>query len=337
VTNRVVKMGEICELRRDFVSPGDVQLARYVALEHLDSGRTNIRNWEDSPKVRSTKSRFEAGDVLYGKLRPYLRKAGLAEWPGVCSTEVLVLCARSGRCDPGFLAFLLQSKDFVAHAISHTSGVNHPRVSWMSIEDFEFEAPPLLEQREIARTLSKIQEAIDVQTRILATLRELKSGSMAKLFRHRNWLEVTLAEVAKVGNGSTPNRNEPRYWIGGSIPWLTSGKVHEGIIEFADEFVTEVARTECHLPFVPASSVVVAITGQGKTLGNAAIVKFETCVNQHLAYITVNSDRLLPEFLLAVLQSRYDDSRSWSGGRHDKGRSDLRLPEGCADSCSLSG
>lgn len=134
--------------------------------------------------------------------------------------------------------------------------------------------------------------------------------------RSDTWPEVPLGQIAKIGNGSTPRRDEPRYWEGGTFPWLTSGKVHDGIIRSADEFVTDAARNECHLPVVPASSIVVAITGQGKTLGNAALVTFETCVNQHLAYITIESDKLLPEFLLAFLQSRYDELRAagQSGG-----------------------
>jgi type I restriction enzyme S subunit len=83
---------------------------------------------------------------------------------------------------------------------------------------------------------------------------------------------VRLGDIAKIGNGSTPKRTNEAYWEGGHIPWITSTKIHEVIISRADEFVTETAFRECHLPLVPRKSIVVAITGQGKTLGNAALL-----------------------------------------------------------------
>lgn len=188
------------------------------------------------------------------------------------------------------------------------------------------------EQREIAAVLSKIQKAAEVQEKIVCTLEELKAATMAKLFREglrgeplkqteigeipKSWEIIQLGKIAKIGNGSTPKRDKPAYWENGNIPWLTSAKIHESVIESADEFVTEIARGECHLPLVRKHSIVVAITGQGKTLGNAAIVTFDTCVSQHLAYIQFETDEVLPEFVLFFLQGRYRDLRqvSQSGG-----------------------
>jgi len=127
-----------------------------------------------------------------------------------------------------------------------------------------------------------------------------------------HWEVVRLGEVAKIGNGSTPKRTNPAYWKSGTVPWLTSGKVHERIIRQADEFVTQLAREECHLPLVRKGSIVVAITGQGKTLGNAALVTFDTCVNQHLAYVQFRVPGIVPEFVLAFLQRQYEDLRQAS-------------------------
>lgn len=125
-----------------------------------------------------------------------------------------------------------------------------------------------------------------------------------------------VGDVARVGNGSTPSRKNEAYWKGGTIPWITSKSVHEVFIRNAGEFVTDLAKRECHLPTVPRSSIVVAITGQGKTLGNAAIVELDTCINQHLAYIDVQDAQVVPEYLLAFMRTRYKDLRqvAMSGG-----------------------
>src|SRR5262245_30954734 len=84
-------LGDIADLRRELEQPSSEGINRYVGLEHLDSGRTRIRRWASDGGLLSTKSRFYPGDILYGKLRPYLDKAAVAEWPGVCSTDILPL------------------------------------------------------------------------------------------------------------------------------------------------------------------------------------------------------------------------------------------------------
>ena len=123
---------------------------------------------------------------------------------------------------------------------------------------------------------------------------------------------VTLGSLAKVGNGSTPKRDNEGYWQGGTIPWLNSATIHKRFITEADQFVTDLAVKKCHLPRVKPGSLLVAITGQGKTLGNTALVSFETCINQHLAYAQFTTSRVVPQFVLWFMQTRYDHLRSIS-------------------------
>lgn len=88
---RVVRLEEVVGLRKGTVSPLEVPQARYVGLEHIDSGEITIRRFGYATDVKSAKAVFHPGDILYGKLRPYLEKAALAQWTGVCSTDILVL------------------------------------------------------------------------------------------------------------------------------------------------------------------------------------------------------------------------------------------------------
>jgi type I restriction enzyme, S subunit len=171
-----------------------------------------------------------------------------------------------------------------------------------------------------------VQRAIEQQERLHASIVELKKALLHQLFTqglHRepqkrtelgplpqSWDVVPLGDLAKVGNGSTPKRDNKSYWRGGTIPWLNSTKIHERFISNADQFVTNLALKECHLPQVKANSLLIAITGQGKTLGNCAIVLFETCINQHLAYVHFTSEAIIPEFALWFMQTRYDHLRS---------------------------
>jgi type I restriction enzyme S subunit len=88
--------------------------------------------------------------------------------------------------------------------------------------------------------------------------------------------------------------------------------VNRNFINSADQFVTQVALRECHLPKVPAGSILVAITGQGKTRGMSAILGFEATINQHIAFITLRVPVALPEFIHLALSAAYRQLRALS-------------------------
>ncbi len=237
-------------------------------------------------------------------------------------------------------------KDFLFYSLRHqmsrirenARGSTMKHVTRKTFLATRISLPPLAEQQAIAHALRTVQRAKEATEKIIGATRQLKQSLMHYLFSYGpvpfykadsvtinkteignlpdHWRIALLGDESSVGNGSTPKRSDTRYWEGGTIPWLTSAKVHDRTINAADEFVTEIARKECHLPLVPKESLVIAITGQGKTLGNAASLKIDACVSQHLAYIKFSTSHLLPEYVLAYLRSRYDElqSVSRSGG-----------------------
>lgn len=135
-----------------------------------------------------------------------------------------------------------------------------------------------------------------------------------------HWEVWRISRFAKVGNGSTPSRSNMGFWSGGNYPWLNSSHVNRGFIDSADQFVTSSALRECHLPKVAAGSVLIAITGQGKTRGTSAVLGFEATINQHIAYITPRVPVVTAKYLhlslvaaYATLRSISDDSGSTKG------------------------
>lgn len=176
-----VKLGQIASLRKDTVHPSAVPGAKYVGLEHIDSGEPTLARWGDAGEVSSTKSRFYPGDVLYGKLRPYLDKAVLAEFEGICSTDILVLQAGSA-VSPDYLSLLLHTPAFVRHATATMTGTNHPRTKWATLRTFEVSLPPVDEQEAVVQLLRGVLNANGIRRRELDLERERKAALLAHLF-----------------------------------------------------------------------------------------------------------------------------------------------------------
>jgi type I restriction enzyme S subunit len=286
----------------------------------VDQGQGYISAWTDEEE------KVYKGPLPLIIFGDHTRALKFVDFPFVIGADgVKLVHPNTQRLDPRFLYYALLSVPI------ESRGYNR---HYHQLVEKKVPVPPLTEQRMITAVLSAGQQAKEQTEAVIGAAKELKKSLMKHLFTYGPvpvaeaekvalketeigqvptcWQAVGLGDVSRIGNGSTPKRTEPRYWQDGTIPWLTSGKVYDGVITKANEYVTEYARRECHLPMVPQGSLLVAITGQGKTLGNSAILAIDACVSQHLAYVTVQDGRVLPEFLLRFLRSRYPELQAAS-------------------------
>lgn len=127
-----------------------------------------------------------------------------------------------------------------------------------------------------------------------------------------HWAMSRIKRFARVGNGSTPSRGKPEYWTENGLPWLNSGSVHQGKITRASRFVTSRALAECHLPQLEPGTVLVAITGQGKTRGTPGVLMIPATINQHMAYIAPRDGVVTGNFLRYSLVAAYAQLRAIS-------------------------
>ncbi|ANE56905.1 restriction endonuclease subunit S [Methylomonas sp. DH-1] len=172
---------DICNKISESYQPTTDGDSVYLGLEHLEKGFPRLIGKGSENEVKSSKSAFKNGDVLFGKLRPYLRKSVLVDFEGVCSTDILVFRNKENAVNE-YLKYLVHTDQFIQHAIKTTAGVQHPRTSWASLKTFKLSLPPKDEQRKIALVLSTIQQAIELQENLINTTQELKKALMQKLF-----------------------------------------------------------------------------------------------------------------------------------------------------------
>lgn len=174
------EVGQLASVSKKRFDPQKGENRRCVELEHISQGDGCLFGTIDSCGQQSMKAVFCKGNVLYGKLRPNLRKSYLCDFDGVCSTEIWVLQAQTSVCCSEYLAQLVQTERFVAAACI-TSGSKMPRADWGYVSEIPFEVPTVPEQNLIAAVLGAADGEIGLLEKKLAALRELKKGLMQKL------------------------------------------------------------------------------------------------------------------------------------------------------------
>ena len=151
-----------------------------VELESLEQGSGQILQIFNSKDQKSIKTKFKAGDVLFGKLRPYLRKYALIKFDGVCTSEIWAL--RAKNVSSLFLFTLIQSGKFF-RAANIQSGSKMPRADWGLVSDTKFSIPrSSKEQQKIANFLSAIDKKIELVTEQLNQARTFKKGLLQQMF-----------------------------------------------------------------------------------------------------------------------------------------------------------
>lgn len=202
-----VALGQVADVDRSSVVPSNIAgSTRYVGLEHVDSGgRIESTATVESEGLKSSKFRFSTDHVLYGKLRPYLRKVSCPEYAGVCSTDIIPI--RPGpRLDRRYLYHWLRTDDIVSLSTSRSSGANLPRLSPKELVKFHIPLPPLPEQKRIAGILDAADGLRAKRRAALAQLDTLLQSTFLDLFgdpvtNPKGWEKCSLGDHGTFKNG----------------------------------------------------------------------------------------------------------------------------------------
>jgi type I restriction enzyme, S subunit len=139
---QVVKLGEIAQEARRGVDPTAIEPdTPYIGLEHMPRRSIALSVWGAARDVQSTKLAFKKGEILFGKIRPYFHKVGIAPLDGVCSTDAIVI----RPCSDEYLSLVLcivSSDEFVRRATQTSQGTKMPRANWDILTSYPVALPP---------------------------------------------------------------------------------------------------------------------------------------------------------------------------------------------------
>lgn len=312
--------------RRSYLPNGE-EMYPYIGLEDIESETGKLRDayerqnqvdtsLDDEEMVKG--NIFKEGDVLFGKLRPYLAKTWIAEFDGICTSEAIPMIP-SNIC-AAFLKYVLLSTNFISRANSLTYGSKMPRSEWKYIRDIKIPMPSRREQAAIAeyldRETSRIDRSIALKKETLALLNEKcqsiimctfpyevklepylsqkdrnKSGIGVfgeKLFNNSQWRQ--LRYLFYVTSGATPKSTNIDYWDG-DIPWITPEDISlldgDYLALDTSRKITEEGYASCGAKKVPRGSIVIT---KRAPIGRLAILGMDACSNQGCFLLTPRID-----------------------------------------------
>ena len=131
------------------------------------------------------------------------------------------------------------------------------------------------------------------------------------------WIKLRIGDVFQVEVGATPSRRKPEYW-NGSVNWVSSGEVRFNHIYSTDERITEAGLANASTNVQPSGTIMLAMIGEGKTRGQAAILEIPAAHNQNTAAILVSETPCNPKYLYYFLQMNYENTRRVGSGNNQK-------------------
>jgi type I restriction enzyme S subunit len=162
------RVGEITQPSVSRITPKQNDNMIYIGLEHIQKDTGKLLYYGKANEVKSLKTVFKKGDLLYGRLRPYLNKVYVSEFDGLCSTDILVF-TKSELISNKYIMYRLLTEDFVRYTSQNMNGVQHPRVSFQTIAIFKIKLPPLPEQQKI---VEETERHFSIADKIEATIEQ---------------------------------------------------------------------------------------------------------------------------------------------------------------------
>jgi type I restriction enzyme S subunit len=174
-------LGEVTDNPRRGIQPEEIKPSTpYIGLEHMPRRCIALSDWGHADTLESNKFEFKRGEIMFGKLRPYFHKVGVAPLDGVCSTDILVVRPKA----PAWFGFVLghvSSVELVNHTNAASTGTKMPRASWNDIARFEVALPPESAAAEFTDLIRPMIDRIIASVHESRTLAELRDTLLPKL------------------------------------------------------------------------------------------------------------------------------------------------------------
>ena len=313
------RLGEIFEISKAKYNPlKEIKEYPCIELESLSQETGKILKTFNSLEQKSIKNKFIKGEVLFGKLRPYLKKYLYSEFDGVCSSEIWVFNSKINSNK--FIYYFIQGENFIALA-NTTSGTKMPRADWNLMKNEYFYIPFLQEQEKIGNFLSSVDKKISIVEEKLNLFNQYKKGIMQKIFNQElrfkdengnnypEWEEKKLEKIADcLDNKRKPLNSTEREKIKGNIPYYGANGIQGYINNFLfDEELVLLAEDGGNFEDFSIKPIAQYICGKSWVNNHAHILKGKKeTLTKFLFYSLVHKD--IRNFINGTSRSKLNKS-----------------------------
>ncbi len=186
----VLKLGEVVsELRNSSSNPLEDGYEKYIGFEHIEPENLYLKQFGDLKDGVTFVKTFKTNDILFGKIRAYLKKVAIAPFDGICSGDILVLRTKDKKkLSQELLPYFLTTQGFLKRAVDSSIGTTLPRTKWQHLSKHEIPLPPLSEQKQIAALFHSIETAMEEVEGQEKNLLNLKNKLLKDLFSEKQEL-----------------------------------------------------------------------------------------------------------------------------------------------------
>jgi hypothetical protein len=295
------------------------------------------KRYEQAPEIQ-----LKQGDLLVTKDGTVGKLALIDELPDSASlnSHLLVLRPLFNRYDNHFLYYVLSSLEFKNYFQKVSIGSTMDSLSQEKMGEFIFALPNINEQNSISRYLDKKTAQLDKAKALLEEqIQKLKDYRASLVYETvtkgldktvtmkdsgidwigqvpEGWGVGKVKYFSQISAGATPDRNNSLFWSG-NINWMSSGEVNQGIVKHTSETITDLALKRTSTKLLPNGTVMLALNGQGKTKGTAAVLAIESASNQSLASFIVDNKILNNMYLYYFFVANYYNIRGLKGEDRD--------------------
>jgi len=335
--------GDLAELRSVKVDPKNAQESFYIGLEHIEQQSLSLTGHGFGTDVDSQKQKFYAGDILFGKLRPYFRKVVIAPFDGICSTDIWVVIPKQGA-DRNFIFYWMASEEFISSSTFASEGGRMPRAKWDWVCGFEIPNRTIEEQMAIGKILRMLDEKIAINKTISKTLGDMAqtifkswfidfdpvkaklagekpTGMNDEAASHfpdsfveselglipRGWEIKDAKDLFQIGIGRTPPRKESEWFCKGTegIPWVSIRDMgnYNAFSHATNEGLTAAAVERFKVPVVQENTVLMSFK---LTVGKLCITDRPLVTNEAIAHFGVSEESVLDSYFAYLWLSNMD-------------------------------
>ena len=297
--------------------PEAAGIDRVIAMEHLDPGELKISRWGTIEDGTTFTRRVKPGQTLFGKRRAYQRKSAYAEFDAITSGDILVFEADPTQLIPEFLPFLVQSDGFYDHALGTSAGSLSPRTNWRDLANYEFNLPPLDEQKRLADLLWAIEAHKLAHVAALNAIATMRSALVHARLQDAALPPDALGHLIRPETTITYGIVQAGPEVENGVPYIRVSDMTGGTLSVDGVKRTSPAIAErFHRSRVDTGDLVVALRGRtGLTLRVPEELDGAN-LTQGTARVAIDEDQIDSEYVLAVMNSDWMASHI---GRHAKG------------------